>query len=127
MKFLVLALLLVTTKTYADGCGDVYHSVSLTEEIAVTNLGSADAYLECNEGKCSISTSKVISTGTELHDLVSMDVTQKPMSTTWLGKLEVKIYRQTFASMCSQVVRYTLGLDYDGVRFRELKDITYID
>lgn len=127
MKFLVLALLLVTTKTYAAGCVDTYHSVSLTEEVAVTNLGAANAHLECNSGKCSIWTSQEISVGTEQHTLKSMDVTQKQMSMTSLGNLEVKIYRQTFESMCSQVIRYTLGLDYDGVRFRELEDITFID
>jgi hypothetical protein len=127
MKFLVLALLLVTTKTYAAGCVDNYHSVSLTEEVAVTNLGSANAHLECNSGKCSIWTSQEISVGTEQHTLKSMDVTQKQMNITSLGNLEVKIYRQTFDSMCSQMIRYTLGLDYDGVRFRELEDITFID
>ncbi len=123
MKFLVLALLLVTTKTYAAGCVDTYHSVSLTEEIAVTNLGPANAFLECNTGKCSIWTSK----DDEQHTLKSMDITQKQMNTISIGNLEVKIYRQTFESMCSQVIRYTLGADYDGVRFRELEDITFID
>jgi hypothetical protein len=127
MKFLVLALLLVTTKTYAAGCVDPYHSVSLIEEVAVTNLGPADAHLECNAGKCNIRTSKNISVGNEQHTLKSMDATQKQMNTTSIGNLEVKIYRQTFESMCSQVIRYTLGLDYDGVRFRELEDINFID
>jgi hypothetical protein len=127
MKILLFTLLLVTTKTYAAGCGDVYHSVSLTEEIAVTNLGASNAYLECNTSKCSIWTSKDISVGNEQHTLKSMDVTQKQISMTSIGNLEVKIYRQTFESMCSQVIRYTLGLDYDGVRFRELDDIHFID
>lgn len=127
MKFLVLALLLVTTKTYAAGCGDIYHSVSLTEEVAITNLGAADAYLECNEGKCNISTSKAISVGNEHHNLISMNSNQKQVALTSIGKLEVKIYRQSFESMCTQVIRYVVGLDYDGVRFRELEDIHFID
>lgn len=127
MKILVLALLLVTTKTYAAGCGDIYHSVSLTEEVAVANLGATNAFLECSAGKCSVSTSKDISVGNEQHTLKGMIATQKQISMTSIGNLEVKIYRQTFDSMCSQVIRYTLGLDYDGVRFRELEDITFID
>lgn len=127
MKFLILALLLVTTKTYAAGCTDPYHSVSLTEEVVVTNLGTANAYLVCSDGKCSISTSKNISVGTEQHTLMNMSAIEKQAELTSLGNLEVKIYRQTFESMCSQVIRYTLGLDYDGVRFREIEDITFID
>lgn len=127
MKFLALTLFLVTTSTYAAECRDPYHSVSMTEEVAVADLGDADSFLQCNGRQCSVYATLRTAKGSESYLLLNANQIPTELSSTSIEKMKLKIYKQTFSSLCSSVIRTTIGLDYNEVRFRDLEDITFID
>lgn len=124
MKALILGLLILTTNTYASGCGP--YDVYLAEEVPVMSLGIHSAMRGCGNGSCYINTSRKLGQNYEGHYLVSTNKMDAEIKTDWIVDLEVKIYRQYFVSSCSEEYRYILGVEYEGQRYREAADMTIL-
>lgn len=122
MKILILALLLVTTKTYASGCNP--HDVSLIRETPIVSLGDHYGYYRCQNNKCWVNTVKDGADTSESHHLLKAVLGGETSESVeiFIPKLEVKIYRQYFSSSCSDVIEYVIGTEYEGVRYRSIID-----
>lgn len=119
MKTILLIMLYaVPAISIASGCmpDDVY----LEEEKNVLSLGQFDAHVNCENSKCMLSVFNKV----EYHELLPQG--KGNLSRRSLGKVQVNIVRQYWVSSCSELARYILSVDFEGVRFRELADLDYL-
>nr|BDT26994.1 hypothetical protein BHI3_04600 [Bacteriovorax sp. HI3] len=119
MKFLLLLSLFFSFNVFASGC--MPDDVQLVSEEIVTGLGSFEAYGRCEDGKCGLSVSNSVKN--EWHYLHQISGQPNAIAQK---TIELKIYDQYFVSSCSETHRYILGVDIDGKRFREEKDLDYL-
>lgn len=119
MKYLILTLLLHTPHILASGCnpGDV----QLDFEKPIFNLGKFKASYECLYSQCHIYINR--SENFEFHSLKLQKEYKTAPEIKDLGEIEIHIYHQYFISSCSEIHRYVLGIDFQGMRFREVEDL----
>lgn len=116
---LVLGLLLtLPMASQASGCslGDTV----LAEEKIVAQLGDFDTSVNCNENQpCFIF---IFGQDYESHTLYAQGPTALNQNQQ-LGQKPAQMYRQHYVGSCGDEVRYTIGVDINGVRYRAHNDI----
>lgn len=118
IMFLVLSFVLPLT-VQASGC--MPWDVSLQEESALIDIGEFKIDQHCRDGECYLLASTDVNY--EYHKLLPQNASQA-LATADFGTMTVKIYRQFFQSDCGETTRYILGVDINGVRYREANDLT---
>lgn len=117
-----MALFLFASKSHASGCNP--HDLRLASEVSVVSLGVQEAAYRCQDSQCRIDIYRKLDGIPEAHSLVQADKAPASANTT-LPDLEVKIYRQYFMGSCEETVRYVIGTEYNGIRYRSEADISY--
>lgn len=129
MKILMMSLFLVSLNVQASGCNpyDVY---PVKEEL-ISTIGEHAAYFKCENKRCSMSTGRLMNGASEIHDLVQVDpVKSEDSAQVFIPSIELQIYRQTFSSSCSGLVRYVIGTNFvtngKELRYRSELDPDYM-
>ncbi|MES2801871.1 MAG: hypothetical protein V4654_05220 [Bdellovibrionota bacterium] len=124
MKNLLALVIGLTLSQAAFGSGCTPYDVFLAEEKSVAFLGEFKTHTQCQESGCDLTAYDTKTS--EYHKLKQ----QKQTANTALapqkdiGNIAVHMYRQYWVSSCDEIVRYVVGSDINGIRYREANDLT---
>ena len=121
MKYLLSLCIGLTLSQTALASGCMPDDVQLATETALTEIGTFDAYQSCHNSICGLS---VFNREKMESHYLKPQATVAPRQDQYFGKTEVKIYRQHWAGSCGDEIRYILGAEVEGVRYREENDLT---
>jgi len=130
MKILLMSLFLFSLNAHASGCSP--YDVYLVKEELISSVGEHSGYFKCEDKSCWIETGRLMNGASEIHNLVQAVSTDKPVDSTqiFLPSIELQIYRQTFSSSCSGIVRYVIGTNFKQngkeERYRSEVDPAYL-